>query len=133
MTEHLDPTSQVGFSSALPGFSPKALLEAVEDPSVFVELHRAEYYIQVMRMRELMKSQAVKVSERLKWMELCAKYGAIAPKDDESSREQRPMIQIVFDGDEHHSYNARPAIDIAPTSANRESIPTLRPFEDDDE
>lgn len=101
--------NDAGYLAALPAFSPKALLEAIEDPAVFTEFARAELFMQLMMMRELAKNPAMKVPDRLRYMEVLTKAARLPPGDfEEGAVEQRPMIQIIFEDDAKHSVTARP-------------------------
>lgn len=86
------------FDAALPGFSPKGLLEALEDPGVFREMSRADLYVQMIMLREQMKNPSVSPERRLKYMEQLQKMARLPAQSAEDAHVDRPMIQIVFSG-----------------------------------
>lgn len=103
------------FEAAMPGVSPKGLMEAVKNPHALVEAARADLYVELARMRELMKSPTVSVPQRMQYLERLAKMANIsAGLPEEQQRETRPTINIIFEGNEQESVSARPAIEYDP-------------------
>lgn len=112
MSNDLDAHAEA-FAAAMPGFSPKGLMEALDDPTVFRDLARADLYVQFILLREQMKNPDIPVEKRLKYtdaLQKIARLPAHAPED--TQRADRPMIQIVFSG------NSEQSLDIEAESAH---------------
>lgn len=70
-------TPEDAIQAALPAVNPKALAEAIEDPSVFPEIARGDFYIFLCRMRERMQNPNTPVQAMLDYGKLLAKIGKL--------------------------------------------------------
>lgn len=94
------------YQQVMPGVSPGAIIEAMEDPRVFAEVARGDLYVQMARMRALLPSLAA--SHQLEYTKFLAKLGKVdAPEPDQGAALSRvPMIQIDLGGGNRLSIGA---------------------------
>lgn len=84
-----------GFLSALPGTSPKGLLEALEDPKAIKKIATGDLYLQLAVLRHLSKGENFSVASRLQYATLLAKLAdAIKPEQAPPSANELPRITI---------------------------------------
>lgn len=81
----------------IPGVSPGALLEAMEDPTVFPEIARGDLYTQMARLRRDAGGKYMSVAQRLEYSKFLAKMGKVeAPEKDVIPFATAPSINIHF-------------------------------------
>jgi hypothetical protein len=78
----------------IPGVSPGALLDAMEDPNVFSEVARGDLYVQMARLRRISSSFSPTLQmDYVKWLSKVGKVDTPA-KDMENPLRNIPLIQI---------------------------------------
>lgn len=88
--------SGAGFEAALPGVSPKGLLEALECPDVIRDIARGDLYIQLAVLRKLAKSPSFTISNRLQYADKLMKLAdVVKPDAGPPTAAQLPQIRIV--------------------------------------
>ncbi len=87
-------------SRMLPSITPQELTAAVETPGAFKEIAKADLYMEMARMRRLMKSNAISMGDRLKYVQQLARMSGVdsAPVDADGNitTANIPQISIVI-------------------------------------
>lgn len=114
--EH-QPTSQehdqATLDQVVPGVSSGALLQAMEDPSVFPEIARGDLYVQLSNLRR----SAVNFSpaQKMEYAKFLARMGKVeTPEVDVSPFATAPGINIIFSGGTVNLAQAGAERDITP-------------------
>ena len=94
--------------AALPGISPKGLLEAIENPKVIERQAIGDLYVQLGKLRVLSGSPSFTIAQRLQYSAFLAKLAKVDRADESQDREQLPTINIIFEGAPDRSISARP-------------------------
>ncbi len=106
MTE-LEPTSSLTPEAAaermLPSISPEELLSAVETPGAFREIAKADLFMEMARLRRLLKANTISIADRLKYLQILARMAGVevSASDGESQQTNQaniPQINIVING-----------------------------------
>lgn len=93
--------------------SPKAVMDAIEDPTVFAPLVRGLGMANVIKIAELMKNPNVPLRDRMAWQEMCFKYGGVqAPQTQTSALDGVPRIQIFLHDAKSPTISAGPVIEV---------------------
>lgn len=77
MDEKTQTTPEDAIRAALPAVNPKALMEAIEDPTVFPEIARGDFYVWMCRMRERLNNPNTPVAAMLEYGKILAKIGKL--------------------------------------------------------
>lgn len=83
----------------IPGVTPDALLDVMENPEAFAELARADLYVQMAYMRKMAAHPEFSNSQRLEYAKFLSRMGQVdAPKagDLGGMHNTLPMISITF-------------------------------------
>ena len=106
MTE-IEPTSSLTPEAAaermLPSISPEELLSAVETPGAFREIAKADLFMEMARLRRLLKANTISIADRLKYLQILARMAGVevsAPDGESQQTNQAniPQINIVING-----------------------------------
>jgi len=93
-TEQPDNDAQ---DQVIPGVTPGALLDAMEDPDIFEAIARADLYAQLAFMRRHASSPEIPFSQRVEYSKFLAKMGKVeAPPSGNNIHENLPAIQIIL-------------------------------------
>lgn len=88
---HIDSQEQV-----IPGVTPGALLDAMEDPEQFAAIARADLYVQMAMMRRAAASPEMPFNQRSEYSKFLAKMGKV-DQPDNSGNEFSNLPGIVID------------------------------------
>jgi hypothetical protein len=77
MSEITQTTPDDAIAAALPKVNPKALLEAIDDPTVFPEIARGDFYIWMCNMRQRAQNPSTPMPALLEYGKLLAKIGKL--------------------------------------------------------
>ncbi len=95
--DHTQTTPEDAIEALMPGMSPAAVIEAMEDPGVFEQLSRGMLYEQMVTLRALAVNQSFPLSQRMELAKWLSKMGKVeSPVQNLPTGAQLPMIQIVF-------------------------------------
>jgi hypothetical protein len=101
-------TPDDAFAAALPGISPKGLIEALEDPNVIRDIGRGDLYIQLGVLRREFKRMDIPIPQRLQYAQFLAKIGdVIKPDAAAPTAANLPQIHISLP---HYPENYRPGL-----------------------
>lgn len=79
----------------VPGVTPGAILQAMEDPDAFAQLARGDLYVQMAKMRAVANNPETPFNHRLEYSKFLAKMGKVEqPSTEESVLANIPMINI---------------------------------------
>lgn len=99
-----DLAENPAIQKAMPIVSPKALMEAVEDPTVLSKTARADLYVELARMRQLSKDGRLTLRDRVSYAQTLHKLATLDQGPDEAAlRERVPPINIIFSGNTEQS------------------------------
>jgi hypothetical protein len=82
--ENLDDIERSA-SRAIGHVSPKAIAEAMEDPSVFEQVARGDLYVEMGRLRRLAASPSFPVAHRLEYTKMLSKMGKVEKPEETGS------------------------------------------------
>ena len=89
----------IDLEQVIPGVSPGAVLDAMDDPEAFAAIARGDLYVQMAVIRQRMAHPATSMGQRLDYAKFLAKMGKVdAPVNDGSGFSNVPMISIVLPG-----------------------------------
>lgn len=74
-------TPDDAMQAALPGVSPAAVLEIMEDPTVAQPMARAQWLVEFDRMRRLTQNPNFPINQRMEWMRMLEKIGGVTAPD----------------------------------------------------
>ena len=74
----------------IPGVSPGALLDAMENPDVFQEVARGDLYVQMAKLRTAAQDPRMTPAQRLEYARFLARMGKV----DQPDRENNPMANL---------------------------------------
>jgi len=103
----LEPTNSLTPEAAaermLPSISPEELLSAVETPGAFREIAKADLFMEMARLRRLLKANTISIADRLKYLQILARMAGVevsAPDGEspQTSQANIPQINIVING-----------------------------------
>lgn len=87
----------IDLEQVIPGVSPGAVLDAMDDPEAFAAIARGDLYVQLAVMRQRMAHPKISMGQRLDYAKFLAKMGRVdAPVNDGVGVEGLPMISILF-------------------------------------
>jgi hypothetical protein len=90
-----NPLSGAGFAHALPGISPKGLMEALENPKIIKQIAVGDLYYQLGVLRYLSRGDNFSIASRLQYATLLAKLAdAIKPEAQAPTAAELPRITI---------------------------------------
>lgn len=79
----------------IPGVTPAALLDAMENPDSFSEIARADLYVHMAHMRQAMRNPETPIGQRIEYGKFLAKMGKVdAPQHADNPLAGLPMIEI---------------------------------------
>jgi hypothetical protein len=88
-------TPENAFASALPGISPRGLIEALNDPQAIRNISRGDLYYQLGRLREYFMAADVPVTQRLQYVQLLSKLAdVLKPEPLPPTAANLPQIHI---------------------------------------
>ena len=99
--ETTELTPEKAAERMLPSITPQEMLAAVETPGAFKEIAKADLFMEMARLRRLLKSGSVSLADRLKYLQLLARMAGVdtAPPDgDAAGSVHMPQINIVING-----------------------------------
>ncbi len=67
----------VSANRAINQVSPKAIAEAMEDPSVFEQVARGDLYVEMARLRRIAASPTFPVAHRLEYTKMLSRMGKV--------------------------------------------------------
>jgi hypothetical protein len=73
---------EVSAGRAIAHVSPKAIAEAMEDPSVFEQVARGDLYVELARLRRLAASPNFPVTHRLEYTKMLSRMGKVEKPED---------------------------------------------------
>lgn len=125
-TEHTTTTPEDATTAATASrMNPRAVYEAVEDPTVFAPFFRGLGMVNAQKLAELMKNPNIPIRDRMAWQEMCLKYGGVqAPQAQVSALDGVPRIQIFLHDTKTPTVCAGPVIDIQPEALPAPGTPT---------
>lgn len=89
----------IDLEQVIPGVSPGAVLDAMDDPEAFAAIARGDLYVQMAIIRQRMAHPATSMGQRLDYAKFLAKMGKVdAPVDAGAGFNNVPMISIVLPG-----------------------------------
>lgn len=96
-------TPEAAAERMLPSISPEELLSAVETPGAFREIAKADLFMEMARLRRLLKANTISIADRLKYLQLLARMAGVevsAPDGESQSANPTnvPQINIVING-----------------------------------
>lgn len=98
--EHPDDQAVIeknALDQVIPGVSSGALLQAMEDPTVFPEVARGDLYVALGRLRQ--QAARMSVAQHLDYSRFLARMGKVeAPEKDVQPFANVPSINIHFSG-----------------------------------
>jgi len=106
-TTELEPTSSLTPEAAaermLPSITPEELLSAVETPGAFREIAKADLFMEMARLRRLLKANTISVADRLKYLQILARMAGVEVSAPDGESQQTnpantPQINIVING-----------------------------------
>ena len=106
-TTGLEPTSSLTPEAAaermLPSISPEELLSAVETPGAFREIAKADLFMEMARLRRLLKANTISIADRLKYLQILARMAGVEVSAPDGESQQTnpaniPQINIVING-----------------------------------
>jgi hypothetical protein len=65
--------------------SPKAIAEAMEDPSVFEQVARGDLYVEMARLRRIAASPSFPAAHRLEYTKMLSRMGKVEKPEEGSS------------------------------------------------
>ena len=90
--EHLEVQAQI-----LPGVTPGAMLDAMEDPESFASIARADLYVSMARMRQRAAHPEFSATHLLEYSKFLARMGKVdAPDKTGLSPDNMPRIEIIL-------------------------------------
>jgi septum formation topological specificity factor MinE len=93
MSDDENPTAAQ--DQIIPGVTPSALLDAMENPDSFAEIARADLYVQMAHLRRVAAHPEFPTSARLELVKVLSKMGKVdAPQADVNPLAGVPMIEI---------------------------------------
>lgn len=96
-------TPEAAAERMLPSISPEELLAAVETPGAFKEIAKADLFMEMARLRRLLRANTISISDRLKYLQLLARMAGVevsAPDGEgqPTNSANVPQINIVING-----------------------------------
>lgn len=88
---HIDAQEQI-----IPGVTPGALLDAMEDPDQFASIARADLYVQMAMMRRAAASPEMPFNQRAEYSKFLAKMGKV-DQPDNAANEFNSLPGIFID------------------------------------
>lgn len=90
----------IDLEQVIPGVSPGAVLDAMDDPDAFAAIARGDLYVQLARLRQRMSHPGVSTTQMMEYSKFLAKMGQVesADKGGGSMLDGVPMISIVLPG-----------------------------------
>tara|TARA_R110002049_G_scaffold239404_2_gene412572 strand:+ start:1194 stop:1631 length:438 start_codon:yes stop_codon:yes gene_type:complete len=89
----------IDLEQVIPGVSPGAVLDAMDDPEAFAAIARGDLYVQLAVLRQQMAHPKTSMNQRLEYTKFLAKMGKVdAPEKDGGGFSNVPMISIVMPG-----------------------------------
>lgn len=89
----------IDLEQVIPGVTPGAVLDAMDDPEMFAQIARGDLYVQMAIIRQRMAHPSVGMQSRLDYAKFLAKMGKVeAPVNDAAGFSNVPMINIVLPG-----------------------------------
>lgn len=87
----------VDLEQVIPGVSPGAVLEAMDDPEMFAQIARGDLYVQMAILRQSMAHPRIGATQRMEYAKFLAKMGKVDnPANDGAAFANVPMISIVL-------------------------------------
>jgi hypothetical protein len=87
----------IDLEQVIPGVTPGAVLDAMDDPEAFAAIARGDLYVQMAILRQRMAHPKTSVVQRMDYAKFLAKMGKVdAPVNDGAGFSNVPMISIVF-------------------------------------
>jgi hypothetical protein len=95
MSEDTEAQEQI-----IPGVTPGALLDAMDNPDIFASLARGDLYVQMAAMRRTANSPELPMGQRIEYGKFLAKMGKVeAPeRSADDMLAGVPPIQIILPG-----------------------------------
>ena len=104
---------QATLDQVVPGVSAGALLQAMEDPSVFPEIARGDLYVQLTNLRRIAANFTP--TQKMDYAKFLAKMGKVeTPEVDVTPFATAPGINIFFSGGSVHLGTSTAERDITP-------------------
>lgn len=96
-------TPEAAAERMLPSITPEELLSAVETPGAFREIAKADLFMEMARLRRLLKANTISIADRLKYLQILARMAGVevsAPDGENQSANPTnvPQINIVING-----------------------------------
>lgn len=89
----------IDLEQVIPGVTPGAVLDAMEDPEAFAAIARGDLYVQMAILRQRMAHPKTSVGQRMDYAKFLAKMGKVEqPEKDGGGFSNVPMISIVMPG-----------------------------------
>lgn len=88
--EELAGTTKKAQKQVLPGVSPGALLDAMENPDIFQEIARGDLYVQLAELRKAARDPRMTPAQRLEYGRFLARMGKV----DQPDRENNPLTNL---------------------------------------
>lgn len=96
-------TPEAAAERMLPSISPEELLSAVETPGAFREIAKADLFMEMARLRRLLKANTISIADRLKYLQILARMAGVEVSAPDGESQQTnpanvPQINIVING-----------------------------------
>lgn len=96
-------TPEAAAERMLPSISPEELLSAVETPGAFREIAKADLFMEMARLRRLLKANTISIADRLKYLQILARMAGVEVSAPDGENQQTnpanvPQINIVING-----------------------------------
>lgn len=93
----------------IPGVSPGALIDAMENPDIFQEIARGDLYVQMAKLRIAAQDPRMTPAQRLEYARFLARMGKVdQPERDNNSFSHLPLIEIDLGGGNSVKIGAAP-------------------------
>lgn len=99
-----DERSRAAQEQVMPGVTPGALIEAMENPEVFAEIARGDLYVQMTLLRKASQDPRFTPNQRMEYSKFLARMGKVEQPENDGANPYvgLPVINITFPGSGRH-------------------------------